>query len=206
MWQLIAAGVGGFLEYSEAYSSAQAAKLQAEGARLKGKRERANLDFNASMSEMAAKEEIEQGEREVSQVYQKGKQVRGSQRVRAAAQGIEIGAGSAGQLEADTVFLSEIDMIQARSNAWRKSWGHALTASEQRYQAKVAQSMAEIEAMGYDQKANFTLLTGGLALLKGGMKGMSGTGASMGGGGTPATAGGGTYGVSSGRVFPQMER
>jgi hypothetical protein len=179
----IMAGIGGHMSVIEQYAEAQQAKLMAEGKRLQGEMQRKNLEWNARVSDLAVEDAYSRGEKEASQAYGKGQKVRAAQRAATAASGIEVGTGSAAQLEAETSLLSEMDMIQIRSNAWQEAWGHKLTASEYRFQGRLAQLAAESEAMGYDAKSNITLLTSGMAFLKGTMSGFGSAGGIPGGGG-----------------------
>jgi hypothetical protein len=70
-----------------------------------------------------------------------GAQVRalvGSQRASFAGQGVDVGSGSAADVQADAAYLGELDKRQILSNAQREAWGYRVDAENNRRNADIA--------------------------------------------------------------------
>lgn len=98
--------------YYSAQSKASSIKFQADMDAL-----------NAQMSEKQAQNALFQGERQAGQVSMKYGQLKSSQRAAMAANGVDLGTGSAAEVQASTDLSKEIDMNTIASNATRSAWG-----------------------------------------------------------------------------------
>lgn len=116
------------------------------------------FNVNAKLAEDQAADAVKRGDQEANQVAQKVKQVRGSQRVAYAAQGIDVNSGVAAEVQADTEALGAIDMVKIREGAWREAWGYKVEAINSRSKGQFARQAG-------DAAARTTLLTGGLKAL-----------------------------------------
>lgn len=103
-------------------------------------------DFNAVALENQAKDAIQRG-KEYEDIFRK--QIRGiigSQRVSFAAQGVDIGDGSAAEVQADTAKQGELDAIAIRTNASREAWGYTISAEGERLQSASTRRLGVLQA------------------------------------------------------------
>jgi hypothetical protein len=158
-------------------SSVAGAYNESEAQKAQGDYQRSMYRINARLAEFQAEAAISRGDREAarlirqgykdsSTVRKAGKRTAGAQRVALAAQGIDIGSGSALDVVQETEAMSEIDQFEVqrtaeldalttKNNAWREAWGLKTQASNYESEARFALSSAK-------NKARNTLLTGGL--------------------------------------------
>lgn len=120
-----------------------------------GKWSREQADFNARMMNLQAVDAERRGEITARQVESKGRQTIGAQRAALAAQGVDVGTGSAADVQAETAFITSTDASTVRANSWREAWGLRTQASDTEFQGKMK------EQEGKNQ-AGATFLTGGL--------------------------------------------
>lgn len=81
----------------------------------------------------------------------------GAQRAGFAAQGVEVGDGSALQVVQDTAAIGELDRLTIRNNAAREAWGYRVGETNFRGQGANA-------AMAGNQQAVGTILTGAASI------------------------------------------
>lgn len=77
---------------------------------------------NATMAEYAAQDAMRRGDEEAAKVRRQGDQIKGAQRAKMAAAGLDLEAGTAGELQDQVDFFSQMDQNTARSNAKRDAW------------------------------------------------------------------------------------
>jgi len=144
-----ASGVaGGISQFGNAYVQAQAAKTQ-------GAYQRQQYEFNARMANLQAEDSIRRGDKEAKAHKKKVKGLIGSQRAAMAAQGIEVNADSALDIQADTAAQGAADALQIKNNAWREAWGYRVAAASNQGQGAFAYMAARHQAKN-------TLVTGGI--------------------------------------------
>jgi hypothetical protein len=144
-------------------SSFAGANSQSEAIKAQGQYQSNQLDFNAKLSDIQAKNALDRGSKNATSLKRRAKVLAGSQRAAAAAQGIEVGSGSAADIQADTATFSNQDAQEIRNNAWREAWGYNVEAMNLRSQARMARSGSEFAAKQ-------TLLTGGIQAANYGMQ------------------------------------
>lgn len=134
-----------------AYSQHKAGSLQQQASRVQADADiRASLatkraaesqarlaEYNAGVSDLLAKDAIDRGEDEARLVGKQVEQVVGSQRATMAANGIDVGFGTAVDLQADTAWQGELDALQIRTNAMREAWGYQVEATDMRTRAAI---------------------------------------------------------------------
>lgn len=120
--------VGG---YYAARSQKSALKHQASMAQI-----------NARIAELGAESAMEQGKQQVAALTMQAGQLKGKQRAALAANGVDLGQGSAAELQASTEIMKQIDMATARGNALRTAWGHRMQATNMRGEAAMAKASA----------------------------------------------------------------
>ena len=118
-----------------AYLSSQSAKLNAEArARMAG--------INARIAELNAQSIQMQGQREAGSLSLRAGQIKGSQRAALAANGVDLGEGSAAEVQTSTDLLKEIDMHTATSNALARAWGARMDGLNATIEGTVANATA----------------------------------------------------------------
>jgi hypothetical protein len=81
-------------------------------------------EINARIAELGAQSTLIQGQRQVGQISQRAGAVKSAQRASMAANGVDLGEGSAAEVLASTDILKEQDMQTAHSNALSAAWGY----------------------------------------------------------------------------------
>lgn len=153
---LITQGLGSF---GNAYAQASAQQAQAEF-------EQQQLKTNQRLASIQSEDAIIRGDKQASDYKKKVKGTSGSQRAALAAQGIDVGTGSAAEVQIDTAAIGAENTLAIKNNAWREAWGYRMQANE--YGSK-----ANFSKIAADASSTSTLLTGGLNALSYGMKAAS---------------------------------
>lgn len=116
-------------------TSAFGAGFSAVGAYTQAKNQQAALQAeaqvqqnNAVLAGWQADDSIARGEEAAGRAMQKGAQVKGTQRAAMAANGIDLGVGSAQNVLNDTDYLTSVDAATLRDNAAREAWGYRMQA------------------------------------------------------------------------------
>jgi hypothetical protein len=99
-------------------------------------------EINARMAELGAKDQLLRGEREVQASRLKTAQIKSAQRAGMAANGIDLGEGTAGQVLAGTEVMGEIDANTIAANAVKSAWGYRMQATNCRGEAAVGRATA----------------------------------------------------------------
>lgn len=94
---------------------------------LKG--QAALADTNARISELGAQSALLQGQQQVGALTLRAGQLKSSQRAAMAANGIDLGTGSAAELQASADIMKEIDTNTLTANAVRSAWGYRTQAT-----------------------------------------------------------------------------
>lgn len=145
--QGLGVGMGAAGSYFAAKSAKQSAKFEAQMMRI-----------NAQLAESDARASLARGEK-AEQVSRMGTaQLKSSQRVAMAGNGIDLGSDTAVDVLTTTDVLGETDANTIKANALREAWGHRLEATSHRSGAR----MAEASAAGMNpwMAAGTSLLTG----------------------------------------------
>ena len=147
----------GYLGYEQSFKDA-------ENIQKRGAYQSRVADMNARIANIQALDAIKKGDDTVQKIGVLKTQTIGTQRASLAAQGLDITSGSAADIIAETSKNAELDMVTARNNAWRESWGYKVSALS-------STAQGEFIKAGADQEAANTLLTGKYSLLTGGIRG-----------------------------------
>lgn len=135
-------------------------RKQASAAEAQGAYEGAALRQNASLADAQAADAISRGQVEESRYRLGTRQQIGSTRAGLAAQGVDLGSGSALDVQASEASIGELDALTIRNNAAREAWGFNVDALNFRQQAKLAEFGGKQAAAGYRAQSVSTLLTG----------------------------------------------
>lgn len=93
---------------------------------LKG--QAALADTNARIAELGAQSTLMQGHQQVGALTLKAGQLKSRQRASMAANGLDLGVGSAAEVLASTDLMKEIDKNTIEANAVRSAWGYRTNA------------------------------------------------------------------------------
>ena len=119
----------------------------------------ANLgDINARISESQAQQTLLAGQREEQKSRIATANLKGTQRASLAANGVDLGVGSAAQILTSTDVMGEIDANTIQSNAIKSAWGYRTQGANQTAQA--TSSRAAAGAISPDSTFASTLLGG----------------------------------------------
>jgi len=142
---------------SSAISVIGSTYTQSRAIKSQGAYEQQVANSNARMAELQSEDAIRRGETEAQNYSFQVKKLLGSQRARLAAQGLDLGFGSASDVLQDTARFGALDTLTIRNNATREALGYQIQASEYRSQGAFAKITAS-------QKRAQTILTGGMQL------------------------------------------
>lgn len=140
----ISGAVGGF--YSAKMTKNQLA-FEANMARI-----------NARIAEIGARSALDRGQKEVAGLTLQAGQLKSRQRAAMAANGIDLGTGSAAEVQASTDLMKELDKQTLEANAVRSAWGYRTEAAN----LQSAAMMKEGSAAGINP-----LMAGASSLLTG---------------------------------------
>lgn len=99
-------------------------------------------DINARMSESAAQATLLTGQREVQKSQIATANLKGTQRASLAANGVDLGEGSAKDILTSTDVMGEADANTLQANAVRSAWGYRTQAVNQTNQANMSRAAA----------------------------------------------------------------
>lgn len=119
---LVAQVAGAAASTVGAFYSARSQQISARGA--------ADIaEINAGQSELAAQQELARGNAAVGAATQRAGQVKGAQRAALAANGVDLGVGSAAEVLTSTDLAKENDMNTLTANAVRAAWGQRMQST-----------------------------------------------------------------------------
>lgn len=101
---------------------------------------------NASYADRQAQDAIDRGESDASAHDRKVKLLIGQQRAKLGAQGADLSAGSALDIQKDTAGLGAEDVLTIKNNAYREAWGYQSQAADYRKQADLYRSAGKTTA------------------------------------------------------------
>lgn len=122
------------------------------------------LGINAELADRAAEDAVARGRETANRSQANTRQLRGAQRATLAAQGIDVGDGSAADLGLETEQLGELDVLTIANNAQREAFGFKVEAVNYRNQATLARYGARTTAASLRNASISTLLTTGAQL------------------------------------------
>lgn len=130
--------------------SALSGGMNALGAYTSARQTRDTLDYqaqladiNAGLSEQAAQAELQRGQREERSVRLRTAQLKSTQRTALAANGVDLGEGSARDILTSTDVMGEADANTAAANAVRAAWGYRVQGSNYQSEARVKRAQAD---------------------------------------------------------------
>lgn len=142
-------GAGVFLQAAGAVNSAIGSYYSAKSQQSSLRFAADIADINARISEIGAQSELMKGEREIGALTMRYGQMKSTQRASLAANGVDLGEGSAAEIQASTDILKEIDANTLNSNAVRSAWGYRTQATNYQNDAILKRATAStIDPLG----------------------------------------------------------
>lgn len=124
-----ASGQKSQLQYQAAIGSINAAMAESDASLL---------ELNASISDTQGQMAIGMGQREEQKLRLGSAQLKSRQRTALAANGVDMGVGSAARVLATTDYMTEVDAGEIRANAARAAFGYKVQAVNQKAGAMAA--------------------------------------------------------------------
>lgn len=152
----LATQIGGIA--SSAVGSYYSAKSQASSLQFQSNMAGVNAriaDTNARVAELGAQQELFRGQQQVGQLTLKAGQVKSSQRAAMAANGIDLGEGSAAEVQASTDISKEIDKNTLEANAVSSAWGYRTASMNAQIQATNMRNDALLKGAGAESISPF---------------------------------------------------
>jgi hypothetical protein len=118
------------------------------------------LEQNATIAEQQAADAIARGAQDVYRHRAGVRHLIGEQRATLGASGVDIGSGSALDVQLDAARLGELDELTIRNNAAREAYGFKVEAYNYRGQATMTRMAARNQAAGLRNQSWGTLLNG----------------------------------------------
>lgn len=103
---------------------------------------------NATMAEYAAQDAQKRGEEDAAAIQRKGAALKSAQRVSLAAKGLDLGYGTAADLQDQTDFFTQSDAATARTNAGREAWNMRARGQQSMFEGSAAARNANLQAAG----------------------------------------------------------
>jgi hypothetical protein len=141
-------------------SGFQGAQRQASAASAQGQYQKTIANENSRLATVNAQDATQRGQLEEQRARLGTRQQIGSTRAGLAAQGVDIGSGSAADVQASEAGLGELDALTIRNNAAREAYGFNVEAQQATREGRLAQFAGDQAAAGYRAQGVSTLLTG----------------------------------------------
>ena len=85
--------------------------------------------INGRIAELGAYSALDNGQKQIASLTLQAGQLKSRQRASMAANGIDLGEGSAAEIQASTELMKQIDMHTLETNAVRSAWGYRIESS-----------------------------------------------------------------------------
>jgi hypothetical protein len=115
-------------------------------------------DYNAAVATLQAEDAIARGAEDENRFRSGVRGIIGAQRAATAAGNVDVGFGSALDVQADAAFLGELDALTIRTNAAREAWGFKVEAEDLRRRGQIARKEGVfLEAAGRSRQSQANL-------------------------------------------------
>jgi hypothetical protein len=173
MWPLlILGGISTALSAFGQWKAGSAEKKAGEAAKRAAMSQAELTEYNAAVMHVQAQDALVRGEIDANRYRSKVRGIVGEQRAGFAAANVDVGFGSAVDVQADAAYLGELDALTAKTNAAREAWGFEVEATDLRKQAAITrkegvnlaaagaqrQSASRYQALGTIASGSYSLL------------------------------------------------
>lgn len=148
-----------------AYRQGQAAKKAGKAGQDAANSQADLADYNAAVATVQADDAAARGAEEESRFRAGVRGTIGSQRAAFAAGNVDVGFGSAVEVQSDAAFLGELDALTIRTNAAREAWGYKVQAEDLHTRAAIARKTGVMVAAEGRERATGAYLSGAGTLL-----------------------------------------
>ncbi len=143
----------------------QAAKKAGEAERRAAEASADLAEYNAAVADLQATDAVARGAEDESRFRTSVRGLIGAQRAGIAAGNVDVGWGSAVDVQADAAFLGELDALTIRTNAAREAWGYQVQAEDLRKRATIAREEGVmLEAAGRERRTSALVGAAGTVL------------------------------------------
>lgn len=144
-------------------------KYQAESLALSAQHTKFVADTNSRIAELGAQSALIQGQRQVGALRLRQGKIKGAQRAAMAANGIDLGVGSAVEVAASTDLMAEIDANTIEANAIQSAWGYRTQGAAQQLAANTqsANLLAESNSARFAADQISPMTAGASSLMSG---------------------------------------
>ena len=101
---------------------------------------------NQIMAEYAAQDAEKRGEVEAQQVAQRARALKGAQRSRMAAAGLDLGVGTQADIQESTDFFAAQDVATTRTNARKAAWSARASGNQAAAEGRFAADQGRLQA------------------------------------------------------------
>jgi hypothetical protein len=140
--------------------SAAGSVVQGMSANAQGKYEAGIAKQNAALERESAIQSIKQGQNERRDYWRKVGSVKGQQVASMAANGIDVGYGTADRVQSDTQMLADEDAANLYENIHQRTRGHVINAANYKAEAKAAKQRGKAALVGSVFQAGSSLMSG----------------------------------------------
>ena len=113
-----------------------------------GQIEKQVANNNAIMADRAAVDTVKRGEEDAQRVQRQSAALKSTQQVGMAAHGLDIGYGTAQDIQDQTDFFGQSDATTTRQNAFNSAWNQREGAKQLRASGTLAAQQANLQATG----------------------------------------------------------
>lgn len=124
------------------------AGISARASYVQGKTTEKIAKNNATMAEYAAQDAQRQGEENAADAMRRAAALRSAQRVNLAANGLDLGYGTAADIQDQTDFFGQADAANARTNASRDAWRIRAGGQQEAAAGRAAREAGNLQAAG----------------------------------------------------------
>lgn len=128
----------GGVQAFQSFRAGRAAKASGEAQQEAAESQAELAEFNAEVADLQAKDALDRGAEAENRFRTAVRGIIGSQRAAIAAANIDVGFGSALDVQEDAARLGEHDALQIRTNAAREAWGFKVESEDLRRRAQIA--------------------------------------------------------------------
>jgi hypothetical protein len=140
----------------------KAAEGKADAQEAQAKFNAQQMEHNAELTQIRRREVLKQGEEDAFRRQEQVRSMLGKQKVNLAAQGIDVGDGTAFELMEETREIGREDVRMIKNNAWREAWGMQVEADN-------LTTTAQYTRMAGENAARNTMIQGGANALSTGI-------------------------------------
>lgn len=151
----------------QSYRKGKAEKKAGEAGQAAANSQADLADYNAAVATVQADDAIARGAEEESRFRSGVRGMIGAQRAGFAGGNIDVGYGSAADVQGDVAFLGELDALTIKTNAAREAWGYKVQAEDLRKRATIARKTGVMVAATGRENATGAYLSGATSLVTG---------------------------------------